>query len=229
MSHVQDRLAEFVFEELTGPEMEAARQHVAQCLECQGRVAGFQKVQHSLEQLPDVEVPRRMVFVPSETPSIESIKAKTRWAPLRWAVPSTIAAALVLGLLLGGSFRFERNDSGFVLALGSVNEPPQTVEIESPFQAVDTEVPVVTTIDYASLDYAQIVNRVREDIRDEEEDWLRAEIDRVMGTVEAANVREIQRVRAELQYLSELQRVAQKDYLQNASSIQLLAQRTERE
>ena len=88
---------------------------------------------------------------------------------------------------------------------------------------------MVTTIDYASLDYAQIVNRVREDIRDEEEDWLRTEIDRVMGAVEAANVREIQRVRAELQYLSALQRVAQKDYLQNASSIQLLAQRTERE
>jgi len=131
--------------------------------------------------------------------------------------------------LLGGSCRCERNDCGFVFVLGPVSEPTQTVEIESPFQAVDTEVPVVTTIDYASLDYAQIVNRVREDIRDEEEDWLRTEIDRVMGAVEAANVREIQRVRAELQYLSALQRVAQKDYLQNASSIQLLAQRTERE
>ena len=229
MSHLEDRLAEFVCEELTGPEMATARQHVAQCLECQGRVAGFRKVQHSLEQLPDVEVPRRMVFVPSETPSIESMKAKTRWAPLRWAIPSAIAAALLLGLLLSGSFRFERNDSGFVFALGPVSDPTQTVEIQPPLQALVTEVPVVTTIDYASLDYAQIVSRIREDLRAEEEVWLRTEIDRVMGTVEAANDREIQRVRAELQYLSELQRVAQRDNYQNASSIQLLAQRTERE
>ena len=222
MSHLEDRLAEFVFEELTAPEMEAARQHVAQCLECQGRVTGFRKVQYSLQQLPDVEVPRRMVFVPSET---ESIKSKSRWAPLRWAIPSAIAAALVLAVVLGGSLRFERNESGFVLALGSVSESIQSAEL----QAVVAEVPVVTTLDYANLDYAQIVNRIAEDIREEEEVWLRREIDSVMATVEATNDREIQRLRAELQYLSELQRVAQREYYQNASSIQLLAQRTERE
>ena len=73
MSHLENRLAEFVFEELAEPEMAAARQHVAQCLECQGRVAGFRKVQHSLEQLPDVDVPRRMVFVPSETESVKPV------------------------------------------------------------------------------------------------------------------------------------------------------------
>ena len=228
MSHLDDRLAEFVFEELTAPEMEAARQHVAQCLECQGRVTGFRKVQYSLEQLPDVDVPRRMVFVPSEPESITSIESKTRWSPLRWAIPSAMAAALVLAVVLGGSLRFERNESGFVLALGSVSESIQSAEL----QAVVAEVPVVTTLDYANLDYAQIVDRVREDIREEEEVWLRREIDSVMATmatVEAASDREIQRVRAELQYLSELQRVAQREYYQNASSIQLLAQRTERE
>ncbi len=225
MSHLEDRVAEFVFEELAGPEMEAARQHVAQCLECQGRVAGFRKVQHSLEQLPDVEVPRRMVFVPSKTESIRSIESKLRWAPLRWAIPSAMAAVLVLALVLGGSLRFERNDSGFLVALGSVSEPIQAVEL----QAVVADPPAPPTLDYASLDYAQIVNRIREDIREEEEAWLRTEIDRAMATVEAANDREIQRVHAELQYLSELQRVAQREYYQNASSIQLLAQRTERE
>ena len=57
---------------------------------------------------------------------------------------------------------------------------------------------------------------------------LRSEIDRAIGTLQDANDREIQRVRAELQYLSELQRVAQRENYQNASYIQLLAQRTER-
>ena len=215
MSHLEDRLAEFVCEELTGPEMATARQHVAQCLECQGRVAGFRKVQHSLEQLPDVEVPRRMVFVPSETQS------KRRWAPLRWGIPSAIAVALVLTVLLGGSFRFERNDSGFVFALGPVSEPTQTVEL----QAVLAEVPVSPTVDYASLDYAQIVDRIRE----EEEGWLRAEIDQVVSELEVVGDQEIQRLRAELQYFSELQRSARRFAYENASSIQLLAQQTGKE
>ena len=225
MSHLEDRLAEFVFEELTGPEMDAARQHVAQCLECQGRVAGFRKVQHSIEQLPDVEVPRRMVFVPSETESIQPIASKTRWASLRWAIPSAMAAALLLAFMLGGAFRFERNETGFVLALGPASEPTQTVEV----QPVVAEAPGSATFDYANLDYAQIVNRVREDIGAEAEAWLRTEIDRIMTTVAIANDREIQRVRAELLYLSELQRSAQRDTYQNASYIQLLAQQVGRE
>ncbi len=215
MSHLEDQLAEFVFEDLTGPEMEAARQHVAQCLECQGRVAGFRKVQHSLEQLPDVDVPRRMVFLPSET------RAKTNWAPLRWAIPSAIAVALVLAVVLGGPLRFERLDSGFVIGLGPVSEPTQTAEL----QAVLAEVSVSPTIDYASLDYAQIVDRIRE----EEEGWLRAEIDQAVLKLEVAGNQEIQRLRAELQYFSELQRSARRVAYENASSIQLLAAQTGRE
>ncbi len=216
MSHLEDRLAEFVFEELTEPEMEAARQHVAQCLECQGRVAGFRKVQHSLEQLPDVDLPRRMVFVPSES------RSKPRWVPLAWGIPSAIAAVLLLAILISGGASLERNDSGFVAALGPRSEAPQTVEI----QPAVRETPVALTIDYASLDYQQIIERIRGDIREEEEAWLRAEIDRVVGALEEVNGREIQRVRAELQYLSELQRAAQRETYQHASYIQRLAQRT---
>ena len=116
MSHLEDKLAEFVFEELTESEMEATRQHVAQCLECQGRVTGFRKVRHSLEQLPDVDVPRRMVFVPSEA------RSKRNWVPFAWGIPSAIAAAFLLAVLISGGARFERNDSGFVVALGPVTE-----------------------------------------------------------------------------------------------------------
>ena len=80
------------------------------------------------------------------------------------------------------------------------------------------EVPPVALIDYTTLDYAEIADRLNDDIR--------AEIDRAVAVIGTANEREIQRVRAELQYLSELQRAAQRDTYQNASYIQLLAQRT---
>ncbi len=216
MSHLEDRLAEFVFEELTEPEMATVRQHVAQCLECQGRVSSFRTVQHSLEQLPDVEVPRRMVFLPSAT---ESKSSGWLW---KWGVPAAIAAVLMLAVLLSGSLRFERNPSGYAVVLGPVNDAGQTVESQPGVAAV----PVSPTIDYASLDYTQIADRIREDIRAEQESWFRSEIDMAIGSLQGANDREIQRVRAELQYLSELQRVAQKEYYQNASHIQLLAART---
>ena len=197
-----------MFEELTESEMEATRQHVAQCLECQGRVTGFRKVRHSLEQLPDVDVPRRMVFVPSEA------RSKRNWVPFAWGIPSAIAAAFLLAVLISGGARFERNDSGFVVALGPVTETLQQVQL----QPVVAEVPPVALVDYTTLDYAEIADRLNDDIR--------AEIDRAVAVIGTANEREIQRVRAELQYLSELQRAAQRDTYQNASYIQFLAQRT---
>ena len=165
MEHLEDTLAEFVLEELGDSEMESTRRHVAQCLECQTRVAGFQHVRRRLEQLPEVDVPRRMVFVGEQTASA------TRWLPLRWAGAVAVAAALVMAVLLLAPPRFERNDTGFVVAFGSATEVSQSAEIS----------------------------------------------------------REIERVRAELQYLTELQRVAQRENYLNASAIQLLAQRTERQ
>ena len=43
MSHLEDKLAEFVFEELTESEMEATRQHVAQCVRVPGSSDWIQK------------------------------------------------------------------------------------------------------------------------------------------------------------------------------------------
>ena len=152
--------------------------------------------------------PRRMVFVPSEA------RSKRNWVPFAWGIPSAIAAAFLLAVLISGGARFERNDSGFVVALGPVTETLQQVQL----QPVVAEVPPVALIDYTTLDYAEIADRLNDDIR--------AEIDRAVAVIGTANEREIQRVRAELQYLSELQRAAQRDTYQNASYIQLLAQRT---
>ena len=206
MSHLEDRLAEFVYEELTAAEMGEARQHVAQCLECQGRVSEFQKVQHALETVPDVEVPRRVVFV-------ESRKSVTRtWVPLRWLVPSATAAALVLALVIGGPIQFDRHESGMTIAFGALPEA-------EPLQVAAQ--PVV--VPPQPVDYELVVARVTA----EQQAWLESELESRIQGISAANGREVQRLRAEMAYLSDLQRAALRDTLVNASSIQLLAARTE--
>ena len=215
MSHLEDKLAEFVFDELSSQEMEVARQHVTQCLECQGRVSDFRKVQHSLEQLPDVDLPRRIVFVPETAPT-----GRTRgWFSLAWAVPSAAAVAVVIGLLIAGPFQFEWDDAGMQVAFGSL-EPEQIVG------------PVAITtapIDYESLDYERIARLLQPD----QQVWLTAEfeqqssqIDRVIESSNDTNRQEIRRIRADMGLLYEMNLAVTEDYWEQGATLQQIAQRT---
>ena len=71
--------------------------------------------------------------------------------------------------------------------------------------------------------YEQIVARVTS----EQQPWLESELESRIQRISAADGREVQRLRTEMAYLSDLQRAALRDTLENASSIQLLAARTE--
>ena len=73
------------------------------------------------------------------------------------------------------------------------------------------------------VDYEQIVARVTS----EQQAWLESELESRIQRISAADGREVQRLRTEMAYLSDLQRAALRDTLENASSIQLLAARTE--
>ena len=73
------------------------------------------------------------------------------------------------------------------------------------------------------MDYELVVARVTS----EQQAWLESELESRIQGISAANGREVQRLRAEMAYLSDLQRVGLRDTLVNASSIQLLAARTE--
>ncbi len=163
-----------------------------------------------LELVSDVEVPRRVVFV-------ESRKSKTKtWLPLRWLVPAATAAALVLALVIGGPIQFDRQESGMTIAFGALPEA-------EPLQAATQ--PVV--VEPQPVDYEQIVARVTS----EQQPWLESELESRIQRISAADGRKVQRLRAEMAYLSDLQpdlqRAALRDTLENASSIQLLAARTE--
>ena len=205
MSHLEDRLAEFVYEELTVSDMQEARQHVAQCLECQGRVSEFQRVQHALETVPDLEAPRRVVFVESRKSTAK------RWLPLRWLVPYATAAALLLALVIAGPIHFDRQESGMTIAFGAL---PEAVPLQVAAQ------PIV--VEPQPVDYQQIVARVTA----QQQAWLESELAERIQAISVVNGREIQRLRAEMAYLYDLQRAAVRDTLENSSSIQLLAART---
>jgi hypothetical protein len=206
MSHLEDRLAEFVYEELPASEMEDARRHVGQCPECQARVSDFEKIRHTLEELPDVEIPRRVVFVPSND------SVWSNFLSPRWLVPMATAAALVLALVLVGPIDVDWQESGVVIAFGEVVSPPASVPV--------ARQPAIT--EPQTIDYERIVTELEE----RQQAWLESELVRRVAAIDAANRQEIQRVRANLVYLSDLQRAAGRDTMENSSSIQLLAART---
>jgi hypothetical protein len=218
MTHLEDNLAEYVFEELSSGEMESARQHVSQCLECQGRVSAFLAVRKSLDQLPDIDLPQRMVFVPQ--------RPRWSWLSPAWALPA--AAALLLAVFLGAAVDLDWNDAGLQIAWGTGAEsdalPPATL--------TDVVSTAPMTIDYDQIDYQELAVRVRED----QQNWMSAElvqlieVDAVLAerinAADASGDARFESMRAELAYLVGLQRAAMRDAYQNASSIQLIAQQT---
>ena len=209
MSHLEDRLAEFVFEELPDPEMEQARRHVAQCLECQGRVTGFGRVRESLERVPDVDIPRRVVFVESEASS------KRSWLPTGWLVPIGAAAVLVLAFLVIVPISMDWRDGGVTVAFGKIPAPPPAAPQPTPIQQV--------TFEPEPIDYARLALEVEALDRA----WLDVELNTRLGTLDAAYQREIRTVRGEMEYLTRRQEAAMRDTLANSTNIFLLAERSQ--
>ena len=117
MSHVTEKLAEFMFEELPAPEMAEARRHLTECANCREQVDRFQQTLAMLKAAPDVEPPRSIVF------EIEKPAASRLW---RWfPAAATIAALLLMTIALAGRVRVEWRDSQLTVAFGQNNAAPQ--------------------------------------------------------------------------------------------------------
>ena len=208
MLHLESKLAEFVFEELPELEMESAREHVSGCKNCQDQVADFRAVQHALKTVRDLDVPRRTVLVESR-----QSKIKKGWSPLGWLVPSATVAAILIALVIGGPIDLAWYESGMTIAFNANDEAKNSQRI--PMQVVDLE--------SEPLDYERIVAEVVA----EQRSWLQGELFEKVRLLSVANKTEVQRLQAELSYLFDLQRAAQRDTFENSSSIQILAARTE--
>ena len=179
--HLNERLAEFVYEELTPGEMAEARQHVGTCADCKARVDEFARLHHALRAMPDEDLPRHIVFAPAD-----HVKRHVL-LPLRWLVPIGAAAALMLVVVVAGPIRMDWQGSQLTIAFGGI--APDTARLE-------------------------------------QQAGLAAEIQRLENAANA-NGAELRQVRGQMAYLENLQRTVWKETLQNASSIQLLAQKSD--
>jgi hypothetical protein len=91
MSHLTEKLAEFVFGELSPSEMADAKRHLADCPACRTHLDEFQQTYAMLKASPDTEPPRRIIF------EIE----KQSFAPWiwRWIGPMAASAAVALAVV----------------------------------------------------------------------------------------------------------------------------------
>jgi hypothetical protein len=112
MSHVTDRLAEFIFEELPAAEMAEANRHVNECANCREQVNRFRQTLAMLQVSPEVEPPRNIVFE-FEKPATSRF---WKWLPAATA----IAALLLVTVALAGGLHVEWGDSRVTLAFGEV-------------------------------------------------------------------------------------------------------------
>ena len=89
--HLSERIAEFVFEELSASEMTEAKGHLAQCADCREQVEQFQMTHAMLRTSTDVEPPRRIMF------EFEKPRA-VAWV-WRWLGPMAASAAVAFAVV----------------------------------------------------------------------------------------------------------------------------------
>ena len=123
MSHVTEKIAEFIFEELPAQEMTAARQHLSECANCREQVERFQQTMMLLKASPDLDPPRSIVF-DFEKPARNGFR---RWIPAFAA----LAALIVMTIALAGRVHVQWKDSQLTVAFGheiSTAQPQPTAD-----------------------------------------------------------------------------------------------------
>ena len=195
MTHLDERLTDFVFGELSAAEMDEARRHVADCAECRVQVEQFEHTRSMLRMSPDVDPPRRIVF--------EVEKPRALW---RWLVPVAAAAAIGVAVLIAAPVGVQWHDSALTIAFGKMPAPQPTLPASV----------VVSQPAPQPVDYERIVNQLRGSDRE----WLVREL----KMRDAAQAKEIARLRGDYAFLDGIQRSMYRETQENSASIQLLAQ-----
>ena len=185
MTHLEDKVADFFYGELSASEMGDARHHLTECADCRLQVANFERTHLALKASPDQDPPRHIVFAQPERRPWRSV---FDWPA---AVPALAAAAALI-----------------IAVMVAVRPVPGPASVSTPAPA-----PVV--VQAQNVDY----NRIIDDVRQSERAWM-------VGELETRD-RQIQRLQGELAYYESFQRSVLRQTLENASSVQLLAQHTQ--
>jgi anti-sigma factor RsiW len=140
MSHLGERITDYVFEELSAAEMAEVKSHLAACSACRKEVELFQRTHSLLKASPDVNPPRNIVFE-FEKPAMNRF-----W---KWVAPMTAAAVLLMGVALAAPLQIRWNDSQLTIAFGRLPEPAPAPPAVAP-------APVVERVVAQPVDYARI-------------------------------------------------------------------------
>ena len=150
MSHVNDKLAEFFYGELSAAEMAEGRSHLAACPSCQTQLEQFERTHHALKALPDAEPPRHIVF------GFEKPRAVAPGWLARWLAPMAASAAVSLAVVMLAPMQMQQQPV------------PAPVVVQSPVAQIPVVEPAVP------IDYDRIIR----EIRASERAWLVAELNR---------------------------------------------------
>jgi len=135
MAHLEDKVADFFYGELSASEMDNARHHLLECADCRVQVANFERTHLELKASPDQDPPRHIVFAPPERRPWRSV---LDW---RAAVPALAAvAALIMAVMV------------------AIRPVPGPARVSTPMPA-----PVVAQVQ--NVDYSRIIDEVRQSER----------------------------------------------------------------
>src|SRR5580765_1837937 len=133
MAHLTEKVAEFIFGELSAQEMADAQRHLTQCAGCRQEVEQFQTTYAMLKTSQDAEPPRRIMF--------EFEKPRTAAWIWRWLAPMAASAA-VAALVVTFTPRPQ--------------QPPQVIERQVVQQQASAP-------QAQPVDYQKIINDLREE------------------------------------------------------------------
>src|SRR5262245_35347463 len=91
MTHITDKIADFVFQELPAQELSQVEEHIGKCSFCRKQVEEFKATVSMLKASPEIEPPRNIYF------EFEKRRAAS-WL-WRWVAPMAASAAIALAIV----------------------------------------------------------------------------------------------------------------------------------
>jgi anti-sigma factor RsiW len=206
MTHLGERITDYVFGEMSGKELEEARRHIADCSQCRDEVSQVERTRATLRLSQDLEPPRHITFEVEKRPAFN-------W---RWLAPIGAAAAVIIAVLIAAPMSIQWNESQLTISFGTAPAPAvrnETANVQSPVRAVSEPV-----------DYDRIISEVQKQLRSQQPSVSVAPV-----KLNAEQTKIIQRLDDRLVYLENVQKSIERQNAVNADAIAQLTQKSERE
>src|SRR5262245_4020353 len=206
MTHLGERITDYVFGEMSGKELEEARRHVADCSLCRDEVQQLERTRATLTLSQDIEPPRHITFEVEKRPAFG-------W---RWLAPIGAAAAVIIAVLIAAPMSIQWNESQLTISFGTSPAPVvrnETANGQSPVRTVSEP-----------IDYDRIISEVQKQLRSQQPSLSVAPV-----KLEAEQAKVIQRLDDRLVYVEKVQKSIENENFKNAEILASLTQKSERE